>query len=76
MIFSCFFQDSPEIKVEEVFDENEKKEQEENNKEKTMKRAEKADETKLKNLIERRKVYGDITQNATEKEIEELLKVS
>ena len=31
------------------------------------------DEKKLANLIERRKVYGDITQNATEQELKDLL---
>ena len=34
----------------------------------------KADEKKLANLIKRRKIYGDITQNATEEELESLLK--
>ena len=33
----------------------------------------KPDPKKLANLIQRRKVYGDITQNATEKQIERLL---
>ena len=32
-----------------------------------------ADPIKLCNLLNRRKVYGDITQNATEKQIEHLL---
>ena len=34
---------------------------------------EEVDEKKLANLIERRKEYGDITQNATEQELKELL---
>ncbi len=34
---------------------------------------ESADPIKLGNLLTRRKVYGDITQNATEKQIELLL---
>ena len=33
-----------------------------------------ADETALKNLLERRKIYGDITQNASNEEIEILLR--
>ena len=33
-----------------------------------------ADKTKLENLIRRRRVYGDITQNVTEEELEQLLK--
>ena len=33
----------------------------------------KPDLKKLANLIQRRKVYGDITQNATESQIERLL---
>ena len=34
---------------------------------------EEVDEKRLANLIERRKVYGDITQSATEQELKELL---
>ena len=34
---------------------------------------EEVDEKKLANLIERRKEYGGITQNATEQELKELL---
>jgi hypothetical protein len=34
---------------------------------------EKADPVKLQNLIKRRKIYGDITQNATDEELEKLL---
>ena len=37
--------------------------------------ASEADETKLKNLMDRRKVYGDITQSVKDpKELEDLLK--
>ena len=32
------------------------------------------DETALKNLLERRKIYGDITQNSSNEEIEILLR--
>ena len=40
----------------------------------TPEAAQSADKTKLENLIRRRRVYGDITQNVTEAELEELLK--
>ena len=33
-----------------------------------------ADELKLENLVKRRKIYGDITQNATELELSKLLR--
>ena len=32
-----------------------------------------ADKVKLINLVDRRKIYGDIAQNASEKELEQLL---
>ena len=32
------------------------------------------DETKLQNLVKRRKIYGDITQNASEKDLSKLLR--
>ena len=40
---------------------------------KTLKEEVEVDVTKLENLLKRRKVYGDITQNATESQIKRLL---
>ena len=35
---------------------------------------EKVDQMKLGNLVARRKIYGDITQNVTESDLEKLLR--